>query len=410
MEHDQEVSVQEAPRPEEESRRLHELYELDILDTPPEEAFDGLTRIASRLCDSRVSLINLLDADRQWTKSAHGTEITEISRNKSVCQYTILKDEVLEINDLRDDKRFRDAPYVKGDPNYRFYAGAQLVSSNGYALGALCVLDTEKKTLSEEQKMDLKALADEVSARIELRKRQKELEALNQQKSELMSVVSHDMRNPLMGIIGAADFMLDETGETREKRLELVEIIKQSAERLLQIVTELLDSEMVRFQNMQVNPVPCHPAESVREVLRLYEFSAENKQLDLELSQQSSIPEVMIDEQKFTRVIANLVSNAIKFTPRGGRVEVRLDLEGDEDGTLRAVVSDTGIGIPKDELSSLFERREGDGRAGTDNESSYGLGLYIVKQLVDVCGAEISVDSRPGEGTSITVVFPAEKV
>lgn len=226
-----------------------------------------------------------------------------------------------------------------------------------------------------------------------------------------MSVVSHDMRNPLMGILGASDFLLDESSETREKRRELVEIIKESAERLLHIVTDLLDSEMVRYENMSANPAPCHPDESVREVLRLYEFSAANKTVDLDLSLESPIPKVLLDEQKFTRVIANLVSNAIKFTPRGGRVEVHLDFEENENGSgiLRADVSDTGVGIPEEEMPSLFERGVGNGREGTDNESSYGLGLFIVKQLVDACGADISVHSRPGEGTRFEVVFPAEK-
>ncbi|MDZ7771280.1 MAG: GAF domain-containing sensor histidine kinase [Balneolaceae bacterium] len=409
---DNSAGVVPAPRPSDEEDRIKALYALDILDSLPEQEFDGLTRLASRICEAPVSRINLLDSSRQWTKSAYGTKIDHSPREKSVCQYTILQDELLEVSDLRKDERFSNASYVKGAPRYRFYAGAPLVTSNGHAIGALCVLDTQTRSLTPDQRKDLKVLADEVVARLELRRKQKELEALNKQKNELMSVVSHDMRNPLMGIIGASDFLLEESEESREERRELVGIIKDSAERLLQIVTELLDSELVHFRNLRASPVECDPAQSIRQVLQLYEFSAANKKIDLALNLESNIPRLKLDDQKFTRIIANLVSNSVKFTPRGGRIEVDLEFHGSDNGkgTLEATVSDTGIGISDEDLDRLFEKHNGDGRSGTDNEHSYGLGMHIVKQLTDICGASLKVHSTVGEGTRFEIQFPAEKV
>lgn len=404
-------NVREAPMPPDEDERVRNLRELDILDTLSEKEFDGLARLASRICDAPVSLINLLDSSRQWTKSAYGSEFKKMPREQSVCQYTILQEDIFEIRNLQDDERFQHAPYVEKEPNYQYYAGAPLITSEGHAIGALCVLDTRERSLSPEQREDLEVLADEVMARLEIRKRQKELEALNKQKNELMSVASHDMRNPLMGIIGASDFLLEESEESREERRELVGIIKDSAERLLQIVTELLDSELVRFSNLRATPVECHPDKSVRQVLQLYEFTAVNKKIDMDLNLENNIPRLKMDDQKFTRIIANLVSNAVKFTPRKGRIVVDLEYRAGDNskGTLEAAVTDTGIGIPDEELENLFTKRNGDGRAGTDNEPSYGLGMHIVKQLADVCDATVDVDSTVGEGTRFEVRFPAEK-
>ncbi len=402
--------VKEAPTPQDEEERIRELYGLDILDTPPEEEFDGLTRIASRICGSQISMINLLDARREWTKSAHGADTGDSPRENSVCQYTILQDGVLEIPDLREDPRFKNASYVTDEPYYRFYAAAPLTTSNGFKIGALCVVDREEHTLSSEQKEDLKTLAEEVTARIEMRKRQRELEALNSQKKELMNIVSHDMRNPLMGIIGAADFLLDQEEESREERKELVEVIKKSGERLLQIATELLDTRIVHYRKMEVNPVSCDPVRCIRNLLRLYTYSAANKELELRLNPSENVPEVNLDEQKFSRIIANLLSNAIKFTPRGGEITIEMEYEprGDNRGLLRTSVTDTGIGIPEEEVDSLFERKNGDGRRGTDNEASYGLGLHIVMQLTEVLDAEIEVESEVDEGSRFELTVPVE--
>lgn len=158
-----------------ELNRLRALYQYDILDTSPEKEFDDLTELAASICDSPVSMINIIDQSRQWSKSmfGNGEESREMPREESVCTYTIQGDEVFEIEDLSEVNRFSGQPYVLNDPGFKYYLGAPIVDSEGFAVGALCVLDYERRELNEKQKKQLKILAGEVMARLELKKQSK---------------------------------------------------------------------------------------------------------------------------------------------------------------------------------------------------------------------------------------------
>ncbi len=140
------------PVPENENRRLNAVYEYAILDTICEEEYDGITKIAARICNVPASLITFLDKDRQWFKSHLGVDINETPREFSFCNYTILDPaNVLIVPDLRTDSRFSENPLVTQDPHAVFYAGAPLVTPDGYALGSLCVLDGKVNHLNDDQ-------------------------------------------------------------------------------------------------------------------------------------------------------------------------------------------------------------------------------------------------------------------
>ncbi len=130
------------PTPIDEDVRLQALYSYNILDTPDEDAFDRITRLAARLLNIPASLINLIDIDRQWTKARFGVDATVIPRAHSFCTHTIVQKEVLVVEDARLDPRFAQNPLVL-DGSVIFYAGAPLATSEGYHLGALCVIDTQ---------------------------------------------------------------------------------------------------------------------------------------------------------------------------------------------------------------------------------------------------------------------------
>ena len=152
------------PIPEDERSRLHALRELNILDTPPEERFDRLTRLARRLFNVPIALVSLVDEDRQWFKSNAGLEITETPRVNSFCAHAINQNDVFTVRDTLEDNRFQDNPLVKGDPRIRFYAGCPLHVPNGKRLGTFCVIDREPRTLTgDETEMlrDLAALAEQ---------------------------------------------------------------------------------------------------------------------------------------------------------------------------------------------------------------------------------------------------------
>ncbi len=162
--------------PSEESLRINALRSYDILDTLPELDFDNITQLAAEICQTPISLVSLVDENRQWFKSNHGLEARETLRDYSFCAHAILNPtETFIIPDSREDERFSQNPLVTGDPNVIFYAGTPLVDENGFALGSLCVIDNIPKELTESQKSALKILARQVVNLLTIRKQNKEL-------------------------------------------------------------------------------------------------------------------------------------------------------------------------------------------------------------------------------------------
>ena len=131
-----------SPIPFNEIQRLESLYALDILDTPPEPAFDRITRLAAQQFSTPIVLISLVDPARQWFKSKVGLAADETPREVSFCQFAIMDDEVMQVTDAARDPRFANNPLVTGDPRIRFYAGAPLITDKGFRLGTLCLIDS----------------------------------------------------------------------------------------------------------------------------------------------------------------------------------------------------------------------------------------------------------------------------
>ncbi len=163
------------PVPNNEKERLKALKSYNILDSVREKEFDRLIKLASSICGVPISVISLIDEERQWFKSKIGLEPDETDRDISFCQYTIMGDVLFEVEDARLDERFKDSPLVKENPNIRFYAAYPLIDPAGYALGSLCVMDNKPKKLSEEQESALAILAQEVISQIIARKEREEL-------------------------------------------------------------------------------------------------------------------------------------------------------------------------------------------------------------------------------------------
>jgi len=194
-----------APLPNNEQERLLSLKSYDILDSLPEAEYNAITKLASEICQTKISLISFIDDKRQWFKSAYGLEAKETPRDFAFCAHSILNpNEILIVPDSRLDNRFANNPLVLNDPHVVFYAGVPLVNTEGYPLGSLCIIDTSPKELSISQQSALKALAKQVVTLFELRKtnkayktmqvllqeRNKELEDINENVLQELKEVS----------------------------------------------------------------------------------------------------------------------------------------------------------------------------------------------------------------------------
>ena len=162
--------MQQAPLPQNEAARLEDLARYEILDTPPEEDFDELTRLAATICGAPVAAIGLIDAGRQWFKSSVGLDRSETPRDQTLCAHTILQRDLLVVPDAGQDERFRDHPFVTAEPRQRFYAGVPLITPNGQAIGTLCVIDWQPRQLSPEQADALRMLGHQVVRTMERRR------------------------------------------------------------------------------------------------------------------------------------------------------------------------------------------------------------------------------------------------
>lgn len=182
------------PVPENEEARLAALMHYEIMDSDPESQFDDLTQLAAEICGVPISLVSLVDGERQWFKSVVGLGAKETPREISFCQYAIMEPEIFEVENALEDDRFESNPLVTDDPSIRFYAGAPLIDENGHALGTLCVIDSSPKVLTPAQRTSLRAIANTVIRLIEYRKESIEKEKFRQffnMSRDCMSIASN---------------------------------------------------------------------------------------------------------------------------------------------------------------------------------------------------------------------------
>ncbi|MCY1075598.1 ATP-binding protein [Archangium lansingense] len=513
------------PLPPDEPRRLQALLRLGLLDTPAEERFDRIVRMAARMFRVPITLVSLVDGSRQWFKARVGLEGSSTERSLSFCGHAILTPHTFVVRDALEDLRFADNPFVTGEPHVRFYAGHPLHATDGSAVGTLCLIDRQARDFSEEERQLLEDLASWVElelnaltvqeARTALAQQerffelsvdmlciagldgtfrrlsrawtrtlgyseqtllttpllelvheedrastaewlargardehlpyfehrcrgqdgtwhwlqwnatinseegilygvardvteQKRLEAERHQvermKSEFVSTVSHELRTPLTSIRGSLGLLEGGIlGELPPQAQDMVRIARTNTERLIRLINDILDLEKMESGKLDFHLEPLELRALLAQAVEAHHGYAEECGATVELAVEAPEARAMVDGDRLLQVLANLLSNALKFSPRGERVTLRLARVATR---LRVSVEDRGPGIPESFRARIFEKfAQADG-SDTRRKGGTGLGLSIARALVERMGGTLDFVTGDGLGTTFRVELP----
>lgn len=398
-----------------EEQRLKALKDYEVLDTDFEESFDEITALASEICDAPITLISLIDEHRQWFKSAQGLDARETPREYAFCNHAIKKDELMEVEDTTEDERFKENPLVQDNPYIRFYAGQPLKTPSGHNIGTLCVIDEKPRKLNGFQKNALRVLSNQVIHQLELRLKVKQLDELNRnlgevnenlsqkatlvhkqnaqltdlirEKNDFLRITAHDLKTPINSILGFLNLLKLDEDEFKEEHKEYFDYMETISQNMISLINRFLKSDNfedeIVSQRFEIVPM-------VNGMLKAFKNSIQEKQLKLDFSYEDGLV-LNSDHLLLYQILENLFSNAIKFTPPGEQIKIELNCNHKKGIEVR--VTNTGVGISDEQREKLFKKFSTISNRPTGGESSSGLGLYIVKKMVNKLMGEIICES-----------------
>lgn len=397
-----------AQLPENEFARLENLRHYNILDSDREQEYDDLTFIASQICGAPVSMISLIDKDRQWYKSTLGIDpgLQETGRDIAFCAHTILDPEnPTVVKDMRNDERFSDNPFVAGDPRAVFYAGVPLLTSEGYALGTICVLDLQPRELTEEQLDALRRLSQQVVKLLELRlalqqteTKHGQLEQAHNNLKEFCQLVAHDLKAPLRSIQQYTALLKDDHQND----------LNEDGQKMLGTLGELSVDAKEMVQGVLRYSMAINSLENNKERVDL---SALVETLNKRLQPSASCCVEFVGPVRYLQtsplaiehILQNLIGNALKF---GDKTETVVRVGCAKSGNKYEIsVKDNGPGVAQEEQKKIFSMFYS--TAVSKDEEGQGVGLTIVKRMAEMLGGTVCLSSAIGVGSVFTVSIEA---
>jgi len=395
--------------PENEKERLEALQSYKILDTLPESSFDSITSIAAFICNTPISLVSLIDKDRQWFKSNKGLGVSETPREQAFCAHAINNPkEIMIVEDSLKDERFANNPLVQGEPHIRFYAGAPLVTNEGFPLGTLCIIDSVPRHLDEFQLKALSDLASQVMVQFQLRKQLIEMEELKlrlekqfYEAERFAHLVSHDIKAPLRGIAALATYTLEEAGnELSDEVSDYLNQIQERANKTIGLVEGILKHTL--STNYEVNLEWINARLLLRDVAELSAVPA-----DIAFTSETTITEVYSDRVILIQILINLLNNAVKYgISPNPKIQIRIKQTLNE---WKIEVKDNGPGVSPEHQVRIFEMFQTLGKTDRFGNKGSGIGLSTVKSLVQLLHGSIELKSGIHKGCLFTVAIPRVK-
>ncbi len=265
-------------------------------------------------------------------------------------------------------------------------------------IGTLKLFSTAPRRFDPRDVATARSLADRAGVAIDNARLCHELRESVQARHDVLAIVSHDLRNPLSHIVASTAVLLEDSQVLSQRFKRWIEGISRSADRMTHLIEDLLDLARIESGTLKLVSAPRDARELIDESVERQTATAGERHVRLVGDVDEEIA-VLCDEDRLLQILANLIGNALKFTPAGGQVEVRARRQGDQ---VRFEVEDSGQGIPAEELPHVFDRYW-----HTEGHSGVGLGLSIVKRLVEAHGGQIMVESQLGKGTTFRFTLPA---
>ncbi|HWV74790.1 MAG TPA: GAF domain-containing sensor histidine kinase [Pseudosphingobacterium sp.] len=387
--------------PSNEHDRLRKLYKYDILNTPPEEAFDKIAKLAMDLFEASSAFISFVDEKEVFLKSdTTGQFERYTNREDSLCSWTILQDDVVMFNHIEEASEIiADPDHFKKAFGVNFYAAAPLLTPDGYKIGALCVADPLPKYPSNKQLGMLSSLGsivmDELKFRLATRN------AVRVQ-TDLMNATVHDLKNPLTSIKLYAQ-LIQREGKEQKGMQTMTERIIKSSDFILSSLNDLLNLSQIEDGEMKLRIEPCMLDSLFKDLLTDFEIIMNQKNQKLVFVNSVQKP-IAGDKIRIREIFENLLSNASKYA----YPETTISLIAKEvDNKALIEVRDEGQGLSEQDMKKLFKKFARLSSVPTGKEGSNGLGLSIVKTLVELHNGKIWAESAGKEmGSSFFIALP----
>ena len=379
---------------------------------------DTLIENATRLCKSEKGFVFMREGDQYVVAANHGAlpEHEEFISARPIPAGSGTL--VGRVASLRQVVHIEDA---KSDPTYtwkesqatlgfRTMLGVPMLRA-GEPIGVVAIWRDDVRPFSPRDIQLVATFADQAVIAIEnvrlfreIQDKSRQLEIANKHKSEFLANMSHELRTPLNAIIGFSEVLLERMfGELNEKQDDYLKDIHSSGRHLLSLINDILDLSKIEAGRMELEPSSFELAAALSNAMTLVRERAQRHSIVMGQQVDAQLGEIVADERKFKQILVNLLTNAVKFTPDGGRIDV---IARREDGAAVIAVHDTGIGIAPEDQLAVFEEFRQVGRDYTNKQEGTGLGLALTKKFVELHGGRIWLESEPGKGSTFTFTIP----
>ncbi|MEU4426018.1 GAF domain-containing sensor histidine kinase [Actinoplanes sp. NPDC024001] len=381
-----------------EDARLAAVHSYHLLDAARPVVLDELTRLATSVLDTPMSTVTLIGKDRQWYAGNTGMPAGHDSLDVSFCSRVVGAGDLLVVEDTHAHPEYRGWNNVVGAPNIRFYAGAPLVDEDGHVLGTLCVLDDQPRTVGDRQRDLLTTLAGQaaghlsaIRTRLLLAEVGDELSRAISREEDFVATVSHELRTPVTTIQGYLELLVD--NEELLPYQKLIEPIQRNGERLVRMVDHLLAGTRPAGTPLPLLRASADLVTVAEAAVAACRPQASQRDVRVEITGDGTAP-VPGDFTRLSQAAEHLVRNAVLFSAAGSPVNVHVTAGEME-------ITDTGAGIPADELPHVVKRFYRGRFAREQAVPGVGLGLSIADRIVRAHDGTLTVSS-PGSGQGVT--------